>query len=88
MDTLLCQIQIWVSDRVNDSVWDAFLMDVAEGHYTQSSVWAQVKALLGWRTIRIIAEENQRIVGGAQILLRSMPCIGSIGYVPGGPLFL
>ena len=87
MDSLLCNIQIRISDRVDDPVWDAFLRDVDGGHYAQSSVWAQVKSLLGWRTTRIIAEENHRIVAGAQILLRSMPCIGSIGYVPGGPVF-
>jgi lipid II:glycine glycyltransferase (peptidoglycan interpeptide bridge formation enzyme) len=87
-DFLVCGIQIRVSDRADDSIWDTFLMDVSHGHYTQSSVWAQVKSLLGWRTTRIIAEENHRIVGGAQILIRSIPFLGSIGYVPGGPHFL
>jgi lipid II:glycine glycyltransferase (peptidoglycan interpeptide bridge formation enzyme) len=88
MNKPLCQFHIRVSDRTDDPVWDAFLMKVSGSHYAQSSVWAQVKSLLGWQTARIIVEDNHRIVGGAQLLIRSIPVMGAIGYVPGGPLLL
>ena len=87
MLSLLSQYRVRVSDGVDDPDWDAFLQNIPGGHYTQSSVWAKVKLLLGWRATRILVEENQRIVGGVQILMRSLPVIGSIGYAPGGPLF-
>lgn len=76
-----------VSDRVDDPAWDSFLLKTSGGHYTQSSAWAQVKALLGWRVMRILIYDCDQIAGGAQILLRSLPVIGAVGYVPGGPLF-
>lgn len=87
MISLLCQYRIRISCMVEDAGWDAFLQNVPGGHYTQSSAWAKVKSLLGWQTIRILVEENQRIVGGVQILMRPLPFLGFICYAPGGPLF-
>lgn len=84
----LYQLQFHVSDKIDDLVWDAFLLKAPGGHYAQSSAWAQVKSLLGWRVARILIEDTHRIVGGAQVLMRSIPCLGSIGYVPGGPLLI
>jgi lipid II:glycine glycyltransferase (peptidoglycan interpeptide bridge formation enzyme) len=53
----------------------------------QSSLWAQVKAVLGWRATRIVVMGGEDIVAGAQILMRPLPLAGVIGYVPKGPLF-
>lgn len=79
--------QIRVSHELVDPAWDAFLAKTPGGQYVQSSLWAQVKAVNGWRVERIIATQQGRIVAGAQLLLRPLPLIGTIGYVPRGPMF-
>lgn len=82
----LYQYQTQVSDKTEDPDWDAFLMKTPGGHYTQTSLWAQAKALLGWRAVRVIVSQRGHIVAGAQLLIRPLPICGTIGYVPGGPL--
>ena len=55
--------------------------------YMQTSLWAKVKALLGWRVIRLVLSCQGHIVAGAQLLVRSIPLFGEIGCVARGPLF-
>ena len=78
--------QVRVSHEINDSSWNTFLEKTPGGHHVQTSLWAQVKALSGWRSTRIIAMQGRQIVGGAQMLIRTLPFAGSIGYVPKGPV--
>lgn len=75
-----------VAGDLEDPEWDTFVVEAAGGHYTQTSLWAQLKASLSWRTIRIKARNGGRIVGGAQVLIRAAPLVGSVGYVTKGPL--
>jgi lipid II:glycine glycyltransferase (peptidoglycan interpeptide bridge formation enzyme) len=79
--------EIGVGYALSDPNWDAFLKEIPGGLYTQSSLWAQTKAVNGWRVIRVTATRQGSILGGAQILVRSLPLLGCIGYVPGGPVF-
>jgi peptidoglycan pentaglycine glycine transferase (the first glycine) len=69
-----------------DESWDAFVEATAGGDHVQISSWARVKRLQGWRSIRVTMTEGGRISAGAQILMRGLPGIGGIGYVPRGPL--
>jgi lipid II:glycine glycyltransferase (peptidoglycan interpeptide bridge formation enzyme) len=92
-----------------DPDWDAFLARPPGGHHVQTSRWALLKRMLGWRAVRVVVwEERERetvggegpdkepnkeldkdrkeIVGGAQILLRTFPLLGSVGYVYKAPL--
>ena len=75
-----------VSDELDDPAWDAFLARTPGGHHTQTSLWAQVKAAVGWRSTRIVVTRAGRTVAGAQLLLRPLGVIGAVGYVPRGPL--
>lgn len=77
---------IRVSYLTEDPDWDAFLLEAAGGHSVQTSLWAQVKAELGWHAVRIIVTRSERIVAGAQLLIHSVPLVGAIGYVPKGPV--
>ena len=77
---------IRLSDEAEDPAWDAFLAGTPGGDHAQTSLWAQVKALLGWRAARVVVTRGARIVAGAQLLLRPLPFAGAIGYVPRGPL--
>ena len=78
--------RVRMSAAPDDPVWDAFLAATPGGHHTQTSLWAQVKASMGWQAVRVVAEHEGRIAGGAQILHRRVaPWVG-VGYVSRGPV--
>ena len=79
--------RLGVSDTLEDSAWDSFLERTPGGHHTQTSLWAQVKASLGWQPLRIVATRSDEIVAGVQLLFRRIPVIGAVGYVSKGPVF-
>lgn len=74
------------STAPDDPAWDAFLQETPGGHHNQSSLWGQVKASVGWRAVRVLAQRGDRIVAGAQLLLRPVPPLGAIAFLPKGPL--
>lgn len=77
---------IWVNEEPEDPDWDAFLAKTPGGHYTQSSLWAKMKALSGWKATRLVVAREDSIIAGAQLLTRPLPLFGKIGYIPKGPL--
>jgi lipid II:glycine glycyltransferase (peptidoglycan interpeptide bridge formation enzyme) len=79
--------QVTLSYEFEDPAWDTFLAETPDGHHVQTSLWAQVKALIGWRAARLVVTRRKRIVAGVQLLIRSLPLAGAIGYAPKGPLF-
>ena len=78
--------------------WDAFVADFrqqqlehatlpASAHILQTSAWAELKCGFGWDATRVVARHGGRPLAGAQILFRPLPLgLGSIAYVPKGPL--
>lgn len=66
--------------------WDRFVEATSGGTYQQTSMWAQVKSMAGWRPVRIGLSRDGVIVAGCQILVRRVARLGAIGYVPYGPL--
>jgi lipid II:glycine glycyltransferase (peptidoglycan interpeptide bridge formation enzyme) len=66
--------------------WDAFVAITPGGHHLQTSMWARVKASVGLRASRVLVEREGRTLGGAQLLSRKVPLLGTIAYVPRGPL--
>lgn len=84
--TGLGAVDIQVSDSVTDPAWDGFLTTTPGGHHAQSSCWAELKATTGWSVLRITAHTGDAVVGGAQLLVRSAPAVGSVAYGPKGPL--
>ncbi len=78
--------QAGVDDRPEAPDWDEFLAKTPGGHYVQSSLWARMKALSGWRATRVVVRRRDCLVAGAQLLTRPLPLVGSLGYVPKGPL--
>lgn len=75
-----------VSTETEDPEWDAFVASCPGGHHVQTSLWGQVKAMTDWQAVRIIVSKNEQIVSGCQLLIRTMPYIGAVGYVTKGPL--
>jgi peptidoglycan pentaglycine glycine transferase (the first glycine) len=67
--------------------WDAFAVQQPSFAMVQSWEWGEFKEKLGWRTLRIVIEEQGRILAGAQMLIKPIPSgLLSIAYVPKGPL--
>lgn len=71
---------------MTDDAWDAFLQTTPLGHFQQSSIWASIKAAEGWRSVRIVIQQNDSIIGGFQILLRSRG-IFTEGFLNKGPVY-
>lgn len=79
--------QVRFSSTVEDKAWNAFLRQTQSGALLQSSRWASLKQYTGWQIRRLVVEQNDLIVAGAQLLLRTLPFpLGKIAYVPRGPI--
>jgi peptidoglycan pentaglycine glycine transferase (the first glycine) len=74
------------ADDDDTSMWDAFLTKVPRVPYQQSRLWARVKAGQGWRSALVTVTRDGSIHGGAQLLYRSIPLAGAVGFVPRGPV--
>jgi peptidoglycan pentaglycine glycine transferase (the first glycine) len=83
---MIADYEVKISDEIKAPDWDAFLTSVPGGHHVQTSLWGQVKSILGWRTIRIVATHQGKIMAGAQLLMRPMPFIGTAAYLTKGPV--
>jgi lipid II:glycine glycyltransferase (peptidoglycan interpeptide bridge formation enzyme) len=77
---------IHISEEMADPEWDRFLANTAGGHHVQTSLWAQVKASLSWKPIRVMITRHKRIVAGGQLLYRSISPMLRVGYLTKGPL--
>jgi lipid II:glycine glycyltransferase (peptidoglycan interpeptide bridge formation enzyme) len=53
---------------------------------TQLSTWAGLRARVGFSPLYLLAYRGAELVGGAQILTRRVPVLGTVGYLPYGPL--
>lgn len=81
-------LQFVISEALEDPEWDSFVANVESGHHVQTSLWAQIKHTLGWKPLRIIVKDPSGIAAGLQMLVRSYPLLGKVGYVPKGPVFV
>ena len=70
----------------SDEQWDAFVAAHPGGAHVQSALWSRLKASEGWKAIRIEVWDDEDLIGGAQLLIRHLPVLGSFAYVPKGPL--
>lgn len=68
--------------------WNRFVESVPYHAFPQLWEWGEVRAMAGWRPLRLlIGESEAEPVAGAQLLLRRMPLIGwHLAYVPRGPI--
>jgi lipid II:glycine glycyltransferase (peptidoglycan interpeptide bridge formation enzyme) len=67
--------------------WDAFVSQEPTFALLQSWAWGEFKEKLGWRAYRVAVEAQSQILAGAQLLIKPFPMgLGSIAYVPRGPI--
>ncbi|MGI8999161.1 MAG: lipid II:glycine glycyltransferase FemX, partial [Candidatus Limnocylindria bacterium] len=80
------ELRAW---RVTDAAaWNAFVESAPYHAFPQLWEWGEVRAMGGWRPIRLaIGPSREQPVAGAQLLLRRMPVVGwHLAYVPRGPI--
>ncbi len=80
------ELRAW---RVTDAeTWNAFVERAPYHAFPQLWEWGEVRAMGGWRPVRLaIGRDQDDPVAGAQLLLRRMPLIGwHLAYVPRGPI--
>ncbi len=66
--------------------WDQLVDRTPGTDVTQLSVWAGLRGRVGFTPLYLLAYQAGELVGGAQILTRRFPVLGSVGYLPYGPL--
>jgi peptidoglycan pentaglycine glycine transferase (the first glycine) len=65
--------------------WDAFVLSQPRAHLLQLSGWGDLKSQFGWGAQRIALTQNNEIVAGALVLLKSLPMkLGKMAYIPLG----
>ena len=80
------ELRAW---RVTDAdTWNAFVERAPYHAFPQLWEWGEVRAMGGWRPVRLAIGRNpDEPIAGAQLLLRRMPLIGwHLAYVPRGPI--
>jgi peptidoglycan pentaglycine glycine transferase (the first glycine) len=75
------------SGDIADAAWDSFVEATDRGSYLQLSAWARVKAVNGWRSIRVSAGASDKPSMGIQVLVRRPRFVPwSFAYAPRGPV--
>lgn len=73
---------------ITTTEWDAFVVNHPGAHVLQLSAWGDLKSVFGWRVERVgLKNQSGELIAGAQILLKRLPArLGTMGYIPMGPL--
>jgi lipid II:glycine glycyltransferase (peptidoglycan interpeptide bridge formation enzyme) len=79
-------LDVQVTKAASDPEWDAWVAATPGGHHVQTSGWAHVKAAAGLRATRVLLRRDGELVGGCQMLVRRLPLVGNLAYLPRGPL--
>lgn len=80
--------EIIISPAQEDAEWDSFVIDGLNPHHEQTALWGKLQALRGWKSFRVMMRRANTLVGGAQILERTVRHVGKVGYLARGPVIL
>ncbi|MBY8338499.1 GNAT family N-acetyltransferase [Streptomyces spinosirectus] len=83
------EVSVTVSSRPPPEVladWDRLVDGTRGGDVAQLSAWAAVRREAGYTPRYVLARHAGRLVGGALVLQRALPLLGTVGYVSHGPL--
>ena len=80
---------VWHISSATDAQWDAWLRTFPGAYVYQSSAWARYKQQAGWRKVRLFLPgdpgEGDAPRALVQGLIKRVPLIGGMMWVPGGP---
>ena len=82
----MAELRAW--HMTDAEAWNAFVEAAPYHAFPQLWEWGQVRAMGGWRPLRLaIGPSHGEPVAGAQLLLRRIPLLGwHLAYVPRGPV--
>lgn len=86
VDTPKGVLWAWHCPQPDNTAWDAFVNSTSYGHFYQTSMWGQVKVLDGWKPFITLITQNDRLIGGFQMLWCSKSYLGKIGIILKGPV--
>lgn len=66
--------------------WDVLLQEFPGFTVYQNHAWGEHRARFGWRPLRLVVREGEKITAMAQILLRQYPFGIGVVWIPGGPM--
>jgi lipid II:glycine glycyltransferase (peptidoglycan interpeptide bridge formation enzyme) len=67
--------------------WDSFLSSQKSGNFYQGYAWGEIKALSGWKPVRLCVESNGQFRAVISMLKKEIPYTGrSVFYAQGGPV--
>lgn len=66
--------------------WDRLVERAAGSDVAQLTAWARLRGRVGYAPLYLLAFQAGELVGGAQIMYRRVPVLGSVGYLPYGPV--
>ncbi len=78
-----------LAPTMEPSIWDTFVATHPDAHTLQTADWGRLKSQFGWSARRVVVcDQAGKAVAGAQILYRPLPFhVGTMAYIPAGPLF-
>ena len=84
-------VTVTVTERPSDGEladWNRLVRQATGGDVAQLPQWARLRATVGFgvRYVLVYAGPEGELVGGAQVLERSVPVLGRVGYIPNGPV--
>ena len=66
--------------------WNALVRGLPQADFRQSWEWGAFRASDGWGVVRAAVVAGDRALAAAQVLVRRLPGLGRMLYVPRGPL--
>ena len=76
----------FVVSQINADMWDTYLSNHEYCSHEQTSYFAEQYQQYGFSSVRVGITDDGSLVGGVQILYRSIPLIGKIGLITQGPI--
>ena len=73
-------------DTATLRTWDALVSATPGTDVNQLSAWGRVRATVGYGSLYVFADDGDRLVGGAQVLVRRLPLGLRLSYLPSGPV--
>jgi lipid II:glycine glycyltransferase (peptidoglycan interpeptide bridge formation enzyme) len=70
------------------SAWDELVERTAGTDVTQFSCWGRLRRQVGFTPLYLLAHQYEKLAGGAQLMIRRVPVLGAVGYLPYGPLIV
>jgi lipid II:glycine glycyltransferase (peptidoglycan interpeptide bridge formation enzyme) len=78
-------VEVKIISEDKKTEWNNFIKD-SNGSILQGFEWGEVKSGPDWTPIRVAVFDSDKIIAGAQILVRSLPFKKTVFYSPRGPV--